>query len=103
MTGQHKMVKALPKLKRSATVEESAEHLGAEGAGLKIQPEAGHEPKGRRAGKRSDPAYRPTTIFVRKETQRRATRLLEDQDLGRDFSDLIEELVSEWITKQSSL
>jgi hypothetical protein len=60
-----------------------------------------HEHKGRRAGKRSDPAFRPTTIFVRKETQRRATRLLEDQDAGKDFSDLVEELLANWIVKNS--
>lgn len=55
----------------------------------------------RRAGKRSDPAFRPTTIFVRKETQRKATRLLEDQDTGKDFSDLVEELVADWISRHS--
>lgn len=57
--------------------------------------------KARRAGKRSDPAFRPTTIFVRKETQRKATRLLEDQDMGRDFSDLVEELVANWVTENT--
>ena len=59
------------------------------------------EHKPRRAGKRSDPAFRPTTIFVRKETQRKATRLLEDQESGKDFSDLVEELVANWIIKHS--
>ena len=63
--------------------------------------EAAEAHKGRRAGKRSDPAFRPTTIFVRKETQRKATRLLEDQDTGKDFSDLVEELVANWITEHS--
>ncbi len=57
--------------------------------------------KGRRAGKRSDPAFRPTTIFVRKETQRRATRLLEDQNASKDFSDLVEELLANWIVENS--
>jgi len=57
--------------------------------------------KRRKAGKRSDPAFRPTTIFVRKETQRKATRLLEDYDTGKDFSDLVEELVSNWVTQNS--
>ena len=57
--------------------------------------------KGRPAGKRSDPAFRPTTVFVRKETQRKATRLLEDQETGKDFSDLVEELVANWITENS--
>jgi hypothetical protein len=53
------------------------------------------------AGKRSDPAFRPTTFFVRKETQRKAARLLEDQDAGKDLSDLVEELLATWIAENS--
>jgi hypothetical protein len=56
----------------------------------------------RKIGKRRDPAFRPTTFFVRKETQRKASRLLEDQDLGKDLSDLVEELLAGWIAEQSN-
>jgi hypothetical protein len=68
-----------------------------------IAPESGGRGKGRgrRAGKRSDPAFRPTTFFVRKETQRKAARLLEDQDVGKDLSDLVEELLTTWIAENS--
>ena len=59
--------------------------------------------RGRRAGKRSDPAFRPTTFFVRKETQRKAARLLEDRDDGRDLSDLVEELLAKWVGEQSKM
>ena len=55
--------------------------------------------RGIKAVKRSYPALKPTTVFVRKDTQLKATRLLEDQETGKDFSDLIEELVSVWISK----
>ena len=58
-------------------------------------------PTGGRGGKRSDPAYSPTTFFVRKETKRKAARLLEDQDAGKDLSDLVEELLAEWLVKNS--
>jgi hypothetical protein len=68
---------------------------------LEIRDAIAQQHRGRRAGKRSDPAFRPTTVFVRKETQRRATRLLEDQDAGKDFSDLVEELLGNWIVKNS--
>ena len=54
-----------------------------------------------RGGKRSDPAYTPTTFFVRKETKRKAARLLEDQETGKDLSDLVEELLSGWVSKNS--
>ena len=59
-------------------------------------------PTGGRGGKRSDPAYSPTTFFVRKETKRKAARLLEDQDAGKDLSDLVEELLSKWVVKNSN-
>lgn len=61
------------------------------------------EAKGRRrTGKRSDPAYRATTFFVRKETKRKASRLLEDQETGKDLSDLIEELLAQWVVEHSN-
>jgi hypothetical protein len=59
--------------------------------------------RGRRPGKRSDPAFRPTTFFVRKETQRKAARLLEDQDAGKDLSDLVEELLAKWISDNANV
>jgi hypothetical protein len=58
-------------------------------------------PTGGRGGKRSDPAYSPTTFFVRKETKRKAARLLEDQESSQDLSDLVEQLLSEWIGNNS--
>lgn len=60
------------------------------------------EGRRRKAGKRSDPAFRPTTFFVRKETQRKASRLLEDQETGKDLSDLVEELLAKWIVEHSN-
>jgi hypothetical protein len=65
------------------------------------QADIAQDHKGRRAGKRSDPAFRPTTVFVRKETQRKATRLLEDRDTGKDFSDLVQELLANWVDENS--
>jgi hypothetical protein len=69
-----------------------------------ISAEAGQEARGRgrRTGKRSDPAFRATTFFVRKETKRRASRLLEDQETGKDLSDLIEELLAQWVVEHSN-
>jgi hypothetical protein len=61
-------------------------------------------PAGGRGGKRSDPAYSPTTFFVRKETKKKATRiLLDDAHAGKDLSDLVEELLSEWVSKQANV
>ena len=64
----------------------------------------GSEPvrgRGRPPGKRSDPDYQPTTVLIRKQTKKTAARLLEDTDSGQDLSDLIEQLLGEWIQKHS--
>jgi hypothetical protein len=57
--------------------------------------------KGRPPGKRSDPDYQHTTVLLRKQTKKTANRLLEDADTGQDLSELIEQLLSEWIRQQS--
>jgi hypothetical protein len=57
--------------------------------------------RGRPPGKRSDPDYQPTTVLLRKQTKKAATRLLEDQDTGQDLSELIEELLTGWIQQRS--
>ena len=65
---------------------------------------AGIEPvrgRGRPPGKRSDPDFQPTTVLLRKQTKKTAARLLEDIDSGQDLSDLIEQLLTEWIGRHS--
>jgi len=57
--------------------------------------------KPKRPGKRRDPAFSPTTFFVRKDTKRKAMRLLEDEDTGKDLSDLVEQLLSQWVSEHS--
>jgi hypothetical protein len=57
--------------------------------------------RGRPHGKSSDPDFQPTTVILRKRTKRTAARILEDQETGQDLSDLIEELLTEWIQRQS--
>ena len=57
--------------------------------------------RGRPPGKRSDPDYQPTTVLLRKHTKKTATRLLEDTNAAPDLSELIEQLLTEWIQKQS--
>jgi hypothetical protein len=57
--------------------------------------------KRRLPGKRSNPEFSPTTFFVRKDTKRKAARLLEDQDATSDLSDLVEQLLTKWISENS--
>jgi hypothetical protein len=62
---------------------------------------AAEKGRGRPAGKRSNPEYEPTTVLLRKQTKRKASRLLEDTESADDLSDLIERLLGEWISKHS--
>jgi hypothetical protein len=70
---------------------------------LPVQPLSNESTRGRGRppGKRSDPDFQPTTVLLRKHTKRTAVRLLEDTNAAQDLSDLIEQLLSEWIQKQS--
>jgi hypothetical protein len=92
---QSKFSGVLAKLKqRSAETQPPAEPT----------PPLGTEPvrgRGRPPGKRSDPDYQPTTVLIRKQTKKTAARLLEDTNAAHDLSDLIEQLLAEWIQKHS--
>jgi hypothetical protein len=56
---------------------------------------------GRPRGKSSDPAWSQVTVYLRTETHRGAQKLLFDE--RKQFSDLVEELVSDWINQKSRL
>ncbi len=60
---------------------------------------------GRPSGKRSDPDFQPTTAYIRKATYRSVRRALMDEgeDLGqeREYSELIEELLSGWLASRT--
>jgi hypothetical protein len=57
--------------------------------------------RGRPAGKRSNPEFEPTTIFLRKTTKKTANRTLEDSGVKQDLSELIESLLQQWISARS--
>ena len=96
MTEEHsKFSGVLAKLKNWSAEEQSI---------VPPTPPAGSETvrgRGRPPGKRSDPDYQPTTVLLRKRTKKTATRLLEDTNAAHDLSDLIEQLLTEWIHRQT--
>lgn len=51
-------------------------------------------------GKSKNPAYRQTSIYVRKDLHRAVTRLLEDEEYEGDFSDWIEDCMLMEILKR---
>ncbi len=80
----------LPRLPESAGVEQAVL--------LELTPIS---TKGRPAGKRSNPEFEPTTIFLRKATKKTANRTLEDSGIRQDLSELIEELLQGWISERA--
>ena len=49
-------------------------------------------------GKSSNPDYETTQLLLKKSTKKSAKRLLEDQDSDMDLSDLVEDLLKNWIS-----
>lgn len=72
------------------------------GAGSKRKPAAEQQPEGRSrrgrpSGKRSDPDYVGFTTYIRKETHRKAKIALLEQGDGRELSELVEDLLAQWL------
>lgn len=52
---------------------------------------------GRPPGKRSNPEWKLYSHFLKKRTQREAMVLLRADDESRDLSDVLQELLEEWL------
>jgi hypothetical protein len=64
-----------------------------------VQPAAKRSKK-ERVGKKSDPHFRLCGLYLRRVTEKRARRRLEDTQPEKDFSDLVQELLEQWLTSQ---
>jgi hypothetical protein len=56
--------------------------------------------KGRRPGKRSDPAWKLYSHFLKKQTHREVTNILRNEEDGRDLSDVLQQLLEEWLIQR---
>jgi hypothetical protein len=56
---------------------------------------------GRPAGKRTDPAFVQVTAYIRKDTHRDVKIELLREGKGREFSELIEQLLSDWLKRRT--
>ena len=65
-----------------------------------VAPDA-HRGRGRPPGKRSDPDWAPRTILMRSKIHRRVSIMLLERDSGPDLSELVDQLLTEWISKQT--
>ena len=96
MPEQSKFSGALSKLKQSSASQ--PEEIQATTA--VSEPAEFVRGKGRPPGKRSDPDFQPVTVLLRKKTKKGVNRILEDSETGKDFSDLIEELLADWMQQR---
>jgi hypothetical protein len=58
---------------------------------------------GRPHGKRSDPAWKQFSVLLKKQTQRKAVIMLRgdvESEESRDLSDLLQELLEQWVAGQ---
>jgi hypothetical protein len=88
---------------QAPTGDEAREVEPQEQPAPKARPPAAPAPKGRgrpATGKRSDPDYETTTVFLRKDTKTAAARLLIGEK-HQDLSDVLEKLLSGWVRKNS--
>lgn len=55
--------------------------------------------RGRPNGKRSNSEFQQVTAYIRRDTYRRVTIKLIDQEVKGEFSELIEDLLQKWLEK----
>lgn len=64
-------------------------------------PEEGTRRRGRPRGKRSDPDFEQVTAYIRSRTHREVKIALLREAEGREFSELVEELLADWIKSRT--
>ncbi|MGB3691776.1 MAG: hypothetical protein WA999_03540 [Spirulinaceae cyanobacterium] len=55
--------------------------------------------KGRPKGKRSNPNYEQVSAYIKKQTYTKVKIALLEQGKEQDFSELVETLLNEWLSK----
>jgi hypothetical protein len=56
--------------------------------------------RGRPTGKRSDPDFTQTTAYIRADTYRDVRIALLQEGKGMEYSELVEEVLSDWLKKR---
>jgi hypothetical protein len=65
-------------------------------------PNAAMPPSKGRGGKSSDKAnYSQYSVYLRKDTRKKVGRALEDAETGQDFSELVQELLEQWLASRT--
>ncbi len=66
------------------------------------EPSSPPQKRGRPRGKRSHPDYEQVTAYIKKKTYKETKIALLEQEEVEDFSELVETLLSEWLSTQKS-
>lgn len=80
----------------------AAKNNESEGEVETLRPALIKAARGRPKGKRSDPDYEQVTAYIRKKTYKQTKLTLLQIDDKRDFSQLIEDLLSAYPSTQNS-
>ena len=59
--------------------------------------------KQEKVGKYRDPNFHHYGVYLRKDSHKRANRRLEDMESGKDFSELMQELLDQWLASSRLL
>jgi hypothetical protein len=65
-----------------------------------IEPSPPPQKRGRPRGKRSNPDYEQVTAYIKKKTYKETKIALLEQEELENFSELVEKLLSEWLSTQ---
>lgn len=87
--------------------DEKRKKIPRSNGSVSVEPESGIEltkqinPKrGRPTAKRSDPDFVGLTTYVRRDTHTRAKIALLQEGKGRELSELVEDLIYNWLSKK---
>jgi hypothetical protein len=53
--------------------------------------------KKEKVGKYRDPNFHHFGVYLRRDTHKKVNRRLEDTEAGKDFSDLVQDLLEQWL------
>ena len=71
------------------------------GGGKSQDAEAEPRRRGRPSGKRSDPDYVGFTTYIRRDTHHDVKLALLQEKQGRELSELVEELLTDWLKSRT--
>ncbi|MEP0920078.1 hypothetical protein NC981_25115 [Leptolyngbya sp. DQ-M1] len=101
VTGVEAAAPDVVKAVASPVPDDGAYDRAGEGAAVAV-PQPAAKKVGRPKGKRSDPDYEQVTAYIRKDTHRDIKIALLQEGQGREFSELVQELLDGFLSTQKS-